>query len=141
MLDLESGRVVIMRELDALTDGLDACTDAQWNAAVRCTGWTVADLAAHVYRFPVLMGRVLSKMRDGPLGYVLRSPSTTVTLVNRTGGWEQGSDDAVPTTEIAGDNSSLALFGLGRIPADHASITVTGDPAAARSFKSYFPGP
>lgn len=42
--------------------------------------------------------------------------------------------------EIRGDDSSVALFVMGRIGADHPGITVTAEPVA-KAFKQYFPGP
>jgi uncharacterized protein (TIGR03083 family) len=56
--------------------------------------------------------------------------------------WSVGADDgrATVTCEIAGDESPVALFVMGRISADHPSITVS-DLSAARAFKHYFPGP
>ena len=44
------------------------------------------------------------------------------------------------TCEISGDDSPVALFVMGRIGADHPSLAVS-DPAAAGTFKQYFPGP
>jgi hypothetical protein len=52
------------------------------------------------------------------------------------------SDDSLTavTCEISGDDSSVALFVMGRIGADHPGVT-TSNPSAARAFKRYFPGP
>jgi hypothetical protein len=56
--------------------------------------------------------------------------------------WSVDADDghAAATCEIAGDQSPVALFVMGRISAGHPAITVSG-PSAAQAFKRYFPGP
>jgi uncharacterized protein (TIGR03083 family) len=47
---------------------------------------------------------------------------------------------ATATCEISGGDSPVALFVMGRISAEHPSITVS-NLTAARAFKQYFPGP
>jgi len=42
---------------------------------------------------------------------------------------------------LADSPSALALFIMGRIGADHPTLKITGDQAAAADFKRYFPGP
>jgi len=48
MFDLESATKAAERDFGAIIDRLDGLPDDQWNAPVRCVGWVVADLAAHV---------------------------------------------------------------------------------------------
>jgi hypothetical protein len=49
-----------------------------------------------------------------------------------------GDGSAAGQGQISGDDSAVALFVMGRITADHPSLTSTG---AASAFKTYFPGP
>jgi hypothetical protein len=42
---------------------------------------------------------------------------------------------------IAGDDSSVILFVVGRLPTTHPQLHMTGDPALAAAFKRWFPGP
>ena len=48
--------------------------------------------------------------------------------------------ERAPSGGVLGGDSPVALFVMGRISADHPSLTVT-DLAAAGTFKQYFPGP
>ena len=48
--------------------------------------------------------------------------------------------DKPVSCEVHGDDSSIALFVMGRISADRRSLTVT-DLATARAFRQYLPGP
>ena len=48
MFDLESATKVAERDFGAIIDRLDGLSDDRWNAPVRCVGWVVSDLAAHV---------------------------------------------------------------------------------------------
>lgn len=76
-----------------------------------------------------------------PVSYVIAGPEVAVSLLFVHGSWRQGDDPGVPTCVISGDDSALALFALGRIPADHRSLKVKGNEALASAFKRYFPGP
>jgi hypothetical protein len=73
-----------------------------------------------------------------PIGYRLQSDSTTIDASMRDGSWTLERSE-LPTTVVRGDDSAVALFALGRIPATHASLTVEG--ADGASFKRWFPGP
>jgi uncharacterized protein (TIGR03083 family) len=76
-----------------------------------------------------------------PVGYVIAGSEVAVSLMFVNGSWRQGGHAGVPTCVISGDDSALALFALGRIPADHRSLKVKGNEALASAFKRYFPGP
>jgi uncharacterized protein (TIGR03083 family) len=79
---------------------------------------------------------------SGPVSFRLVTPSARYLVSYAAGGWSIAPDDgqAAATCQITGDDSPVALFVMGRISADHPSLTVT-DPAAAGTFKQYFPGP
>lgn len=74
-----------------------------------------------------------------PIGYRLEAPSMTIDVSARDGGWvlEPGAADA--TTVIAGTDSAVGLFAVGRIGAGDRRLTITG--ADAGAFKAWFPGP
>lgn len=78
----------------------------------------------------------------GPVSFRLAAPSARYLLSYAADGWSFAPDDgqAAATCEISGDDSPVALFVMGRIGADHPSLTVS-DLAAAGTFKQYFPGP
>src|SRR5580658_6620148 len=48
MFDLTSATEAAEDDLGAIIDLLGSLTDDQWEAPVRCVGWRVSDLAAHV---------------------------------------------------------------------------------------------
>ena len=108
-----------------------------------------AEVAAHFIGFvpglaPMLAGGVWEKTDEPPvIGYRLVAPAGMVELVNRGKGFEVADlSPDVPACVIEGDNSSIALFVMGRLPADSPALRVTGDvPAAAGDFKRWFPGP
>jgi uncharacterized protein (TIGR03083 family) len=77
-----------------------------------------------------------------PVSFRLIAPSGRLLVAHAEDGWSMAPDpgDAPVSCEVHGDDSSVALFVMGRIGADHLGLTVT-DQAAARAFKQYFPGP
>jgi hypothetical protein len=79
---------------------------------------------------------------SGPVSFRLVTPSARYLISSAADGWSIAPDDgqATVTGEISGDDSPVALFAMGRIDAGHPSLTVS-DPAAAGTFKQYFPGP
>lgn len=252
MLDLNSARDVMLREVDAALARLQDASDRDWQRPVRCEGWTVRDLGHHLAtgtaiqaeayrrglagiteppagdeRAPGAPAAILGDLRDArdrlartlaalgqdalgamvplpfatlpgavamqasvlelgvhrndlewalgneqplphdiagtivemsgamlpvlaagggmnpeaPIAFRITAPEQEVSLVFREGGWQPGNDPSVSPCEIAGDASALALFLLGRIPADHPSLKTSGQAALARRFKAYFPGP
>jgi uncharacterized protein (TIGR03083 family) len=252
MLDLETGRKVILRELDGIITRLDEASQADWSRPVRCEGWTILDLAVHCTSAPRAAAEAFRRMQAGvseapaapvpperersavmrtllagrrelatalaalspdslerlfplffvslpgafglqliafeigmhrndlewalgnetrlprevtdaggtlapaviprlgagapekperPIFYRFESPERVLELSFTDGEWRTSTDPSVPTCVIEGDDSSIALFVFGRIPADHPSLRVSGERALARRFKAYFPGP
>jgi uncharacterized protein (TIGR03083 family) len=78
----------------------------------------------------------------GQVSFRLVAPSGRLLVAHAEDGWSMAPDpgDAPVSCEVHGDDSSVALFVMGRIGADHPGLTVT-DQATARVFKQYFPGP
>jgi uncharacterized protein (TIGR03083 family) len=77
-----------------------------------------------------------------PMAYHLVAESTTVGAVFDGTTW-MVSPEAVgepDACQIRGDDSSVALFIMGRIGVQHPGLTVS-DPQAGALFKRYFPGP
>lgn len=73
-----------------------------------------------------------------PATYRLLAPSHVFQFTWRDGQWvDEAGDDSCC---IEGDDNTVMLFALGRIPADDPGLYVT-DLEAARRFKAYFPGP
>jgi uncharacterized protein (TIGR03083 family) len=78
----------------------------------------------------------------GPTSFRLLAPGARLLAAHAGQAWSIGPDagnDPV-SCEIRGDDSSIALFVMGRVGTDHPGISVTDVPAA-RAFKQYFPGP
>jgi uncharacterized protein (TIGR03083 family) len=77
-----------------------------------------------------------------PVSFRLAAPGARLLAAYAQNAWSITPDDSLATVtcEISGDDSSVALFVMGRIDADHPGVT-TSDPGAARAFKRYFPGP
>lgn len=55
--------------------------------------------------------------------------------------WFDYPADHIPVTTIQGDDSALALFICGRIPASDHRLGIRGDRAAVERFKTFVPGP
>lgn len=86
--------------------------------------------------------QVESQPPDGPLAYRFEAPSGTLVVASDGGDWTATEETSAPTCVIAGDDSTVSLFALGRIPADTPGLTVSGERAdEAKAFKRYFPGP
>jgi uncharacterized protein (TIGR03083 family) len=81
-------------------------------------------------------------MPAGPVSFRLAAQGARFLASHDWSAWSVMADDghATVTCEILGGDSPVALFVMGRIDADHPSLTVT-DSGAARAFKRYFPGP
>ena len=77
---------------------------------------------------------------DGPLAYRLEAPHLQLEVTLVDGAWTVAPPPpGTPCTVVRGDDSSVALFALGRLtPPDHR-LEVDGPDAA--SFKTWFPGP
>jgi uncharacterized protein (TIGR03086 family) len=79
-----------------------------------------------------------------PTGTVvsLRGPGIQLSFARLDGLWVMAADSAPATsTLIAADDSSAVRFALGRTSEFDAGLITDGDPAAARDFKKWFPGP
>jgi uncharacterized protein (TIGR03083 family) len=72
------------------------------------------------------------------VAYRLCSNNIDICFTWRGGEWVH--DPGEGTCLIEGDDNTVLLFALGRIPADDPGLRVT-DLDAARRFKAYFPGP
>lgn len=79
---------------------------------------------------------------ERPVSFRFLAPGGRLLATHIENAWsispDAGSDPV--SCEVRGDDSSVALFVMGRIGAGHPGIVVTDDPVA-RTFKQYFPGP
>lgn len=71
----------------------------------------------------------------------LCADSVTLGYAYEAAGWTIAGDGCDWTAEVAGDDSAVCLFMMGRIPANHPSLRRTGDVAISDRFKEFFPGP
>jgi formate-dependent phosphoribosylglycinamide formyltransferase (GAR transformylase) len=65
MLDLDTSRTVVVREVDDFISRLGAASDADWQRPVRCEGWTILDMARHVAWGEAVQADGLRKMIAG----------------------------------------------------------------------------
>lgn len=77
-----------------------------------------------------------------PTSFRLTAPAARLRADYDSHAWSVTADGGhgTVTCEISGGDSPAARFVMGRIDADHPSLTVS-NPGAARAFKRYFPGP
>jgi uncharacterized protein (TIGR03083 family) len=75
---------------------------------------------------------------EDAIAYRLEAPAVTIEISAGDDGWRL-EPAAVPTTSVRGDDSSIALFMMGRIGPADGRVTVKGRDADA--FKHWFPGP
>lgn len=103
----------------------------------------VAASAAFLNTFLPLLASRATEPPPGPTTLALQG--TTVRLAFHYDGeaWRPADDAATgpAAATVAGDDSTVLLYALGRVPVDDPGLTVTGDPAAASLFKSWVPGP
>ena len=77
---------------------------------------------------------------EEPIAYRLVAPSATLEVAPVDGAWALAPPpEGAAVTTITGDDSSVALFALGRIGPDHPGVEVDGD--HAKTFKTWVPGP
>ena len=76
------------------------------------------------------------------LTVALRGPEVHLRFSYRDGRWEaaDAADGPEPDACLDGDDSTLVLFALGRLPATDPRLSIAGDEEAARRFKSWLPG-
>jgi uncharacterized protein (TIGR03083 family) len=75
-----------------------------------------------------------------PLGYRLESPTLQLDLALVDGTWAMSpAPPGIPRTLVRGDDSTIALFALGRVDPTDPRLEVAGPDAA--TFKLWFPGP
>ena len=75
-----------------------------------------------------------------PIAYRLIGSTRTVDLSFDGTAWIPAPSTG-DTIAVRGDDQAVALFFMGRRTLDHLSLSVEGDPVAARRFKEFFPGP
>ena len=78
MLDLQTSREVIVDEWDKFIYRLEAIRDVDWETPVRCMGWRVADLVAHVAWGISMESDALHRMKLGisePADGVFQDPN------------------------------------------------------------------
>jgi uncharacterized protein (TIGR03083 family) len=91
---------------------------------------------------PGFMPQAATEVPDPPFAYEIASTTAPCSFVPADGAWTAGPTGDLPTCRFAGDDSTLALFALGRLGADHPWIEVSGAAAdRAAEFKTWFPGP
>lgn len=78
----------------------------------------------------------------GPVSYRLSSPAGALLASYDGTAWSFAPDPetAAVTCEISGDDSSVALFIMGRVDSSYSGLSIS-DAQAGASFKRYFPGP
>ena len=63
MLELDSARQAILRELDAAIGRLETVAPQDWDRPTRCEGWTVRHVAKHLNGGPAIMSEAFTRMR------------------------------------------------------------------------------
>jgi len=76
-----------------------------------------------------------------PLAFVLAGDTIRLDVRYDGATWRPGPGPAEETIRIAGDDTAVLLFALGRIALDHLGLAVSGSEEEARRFKDYAPGP
>ena len=76
-----------------------------------------------------------------PLAFRFTTPTVTHTLAFDGHQWAPADTTEGPVCEISGSAVDVAMFYMGRLPADNARLNIAGDTGAATRFKQYFPGP
>jgi uncharacterized protein (TIGR03083 family) len=74
MFDQASATAATERDLGVLIDRLDSLPDDDWNAPVRCQGWQVSDLAAHVTGAARGQAEALRRAVAGQTGLAVLDP-------------------------------------------------------------------
>jgi uncharacterized protein (TIGR03083 family) len=90
---------------------------------------------------PAFLPALTTEAPPAPTSYRLSTPGATVSVVSSGDAWRVGEDPDIEVCEIAGDESAVSLFAMGRLPVAHPGLRISGDTGAAARFKQYFPGP
>lgn len=140
-LPLDLARVAVAAEWAHFSELLTSAEDA-WAAPTRLEGWTVRGLAAHAVWGISMEADALRRLRIGAEGRaVLRGPTVALGFRYEEGWVAIDADEHTsPAAIVDGDDTAIVLFALGRIPADDARLSVTGDAAVAERFKAWLPG-
>jgi uncharacterized protein (TIGR03083 family) len=75
-----------------------------------------------------------------PVAYRLAGEVVDLTLAFAGDAWTVAGDTGTPAVTLAGADSDLCLFALGRGTIDERRLHVDGDPEAAARFRDHFPG-
>jgi uncharacterized protein (TIGR03083 family) len=84
---------------------------------------------------PSLVPLIAENPPSTGITYRLRGDTATVAITSDGSTWRSG-EGAGPVCEIHGSDAAVALLTLGRISADHPSLS-TNDPAAAAAFANH----
>jgi uncharacterized protein (TIGR03083 family) len=73
----------------------------------------------------------------------LRGPTVDITFVYGDGRWEvpEPGQAVPPTVTVEGDDSTVLLFAMGRVPESDPRLTASGQAALAGRIKAWLPGP
>ena len=89
----------------------------------------------------VNFARMMGVPPTSPLSIEFTAPKITHTLTWTGTAWSGDPAEGVPAARIAGTDSVVTRFICGRIPVDDPLLTVDGEIAIARQFKTFVPGP
>src|SRR5947207_5119365 len=87
---------------------------------------------------PSLVPLLAEKPPAAPITYRLRGDTATGTIHYEDDAWRPGEGDT-PLCEVHGSDAAISLLALGRIGADHPSLT-TNDPDAAAALSHHIRG-
>lgn len=131
-LDLTTFEAAIHRnDLDVALGDVDAPIGDHGLAAID------AVLGSNMVNFARMMGVPPAS----PLSIEFTAPTITHTLTWTGTAWSGDPAEGVPAARIAGTDSVVTRFICGRIPVDDPLLTVDGEAAIARQFKTFVPGP
>lgn len=91
---------------------------------------------------PVVAGSA-SDTPASDLAVSLRGPTVALTFRHRDGSWHvpDPGEPVDPAVTVHGDDSTVLLFALGRVPDTHPGLTFSGDRGLASRIKAWLPGP
>lgn len=131
-LDLATFEAAIHRnDLDVALGDVEAPISDHGLAAID------AILGSNMVNFAQMMGVPPAS----PLSIEFTAPSSTHTLTWTGSAWSDTPAEGVRAARIAGTDTAVMRFICGRIPADDPLLSVDGEIAVARQFKTFVPGP